>query len=87
MPRERKDYCGPYWLHPKIRRLLSIKFNASCKIHDEDYENAIFTQKQADRRFISHTLRQSKGNILWILVGVLMYIGVRLGGWISYGKK
>jgi len=48
----RKDFCGPYWMPAKIRRLFSSKFNASCKIHDLDYASKKFSRKQSDKRFL-----------------------------------
>lgn len=85
--KERKDYCGPDWLHPKLRRLLSGKFNASCKIHDLDYGSKKYSRSEADRRFREHTLRQAGNSLLWKVVAKFFYYMVRIGGRISYGKN
>jgi len=83
----KKYYCGPYWIPSKVRRIVSSKFNASCKIHDMDYESMKYGQKQADKRFRAHALRQAGNHIGWRIVARLFYIMVRVGGKLSYGKK
>lgn len=83
---ERKDYCGPYWLPAFMRRFLSSKFNASCKIHDMDYESDKYTQQDADVRFIRNMIKQCKGRYLWEVVAVIFFLAVRAGGKISWKK-
>ena len=82
----RKDYCGPFWMPKFLRKLVSNKFNASCKIHDLDYVSDKFTQKESDDRFLAHMLKQAKGSVFWVLMAACFYTAVRLGGWISYKK-
>ena len=87
MKLERKDYCGPYWVPSLLRRLVSNKFNASCKIHDMDYESQKYSRYESDVRFKQHSLRQAKSSKFWRAVAILFYIMVRIGGRISYGKS
>lgn len=56
----RKDYCGPSYFPKFIRRFLSNKFNASCKIHDKDYDYSGLTRKESDKRFLKNCLKQSE---------------------------
>ena len=86
MKRERKDYCGPYWMPSKLRRAVSSKFNASCKIHDLDYDSKKYSRKQADNRFLKHMKKQAKSNILLKIVAYFFYISVRIGGAISWKR-
>ena len=83
---ENNDYCGPFWAPSRLRRVLSGKFNASCKIHDLDYESKKFSRKVADKRFLDHMLRQSEKSIVWRIVAYFYYISVRIGGRISWKK-
>lgn len=84
--KKRKDYCGPYWLPSFIRRIMSIKFNASCKIHDLDYFSKKYSRLEADKRFLNHTKRQAKNNIIFISIAYLYYFMVRIGGRISWKR-
>gem|GEM_PF-7067849 len=52
-----------------------------------DYESMKYGQKQADKRFRAHALRQAGNHIGWRIVARLFYIMVRVGGKLSYGKK
>ena len=83
----RKDYCGPYWMPKCLRRLVSSKFNASCKIHDMDYTSKKYGQKQADKRFRTNVLKQAGNSKMWRVNARIFYLLVRLGGKLSYGKK
>jgi hypothetical protein len=81
----KKYYCGydssPTW----IRKLLSIKFNASCRIHDLDYEqNSPFSQEEADQRFFQNMVKQSKGNLFWLFLACIFYKAVLIGGKKTY---
>lgn len=87
MSKERKDYCGPYWMPSWLRKLLSSKFNASCKIHDLDYTSSKFTQKEADVRFLIHMIRQAKTSKFWRFIATLYYLAVRIGGKFSWRRK
>lgn len=81
----KKDFCGPFWMHKSLRRLLSSHFNASCKIHDLDYKTKRYNRKEADKRFLEHMKRQSKGPLSYS-VALLYYSLVRIGGKISWRK-
>jgi hypothetical protein len=83
---DRKDFCGPYWMPSFMRRFLSSKFNASCKIHDLDYESQKFSQREADIRFITHMIKQCDGKFFWEVLAVLYFLSVRIGGKISFNK-
>lgn len=84
---ERKDYCGPYWMPSFLRRAISSKFNASCKIHDMDYMSKKYSRSEADLRFRDHVLRQAGNSRFWRVIGRIFYGMVRIGGRFSYGKK
>ena len=82
-----KYYCGAWWTPEWVRRILSIRFNASCKVHDLDYATTRFSREEADARFLLHTIRQAKSSIFWKVVAIIFYISVRLMGKLSWGKK
>lgn len=82
-----KYYCGSVWIPGWIRRILSIRFNASCKIHDLDYESTRFDREETDTRFLLHMIRQCKGNIFWEIIATFYYIFVRILGKLSWGNK
>lgn len=85
-PKDRKDYCGPFWMPSFMRRWMSAKFNASCKIHDLDYESQKYTQQEADMRFIRNMIKQCKGQFLWEIFACMYFLAVRAGGKISFDK-
>jgi hypothetical protein len=88
MQREKqKYYCGAWWVPKFIRRILSFKFNASCKIHDLDYGSKEFDREETDKRFLCHMIRQSKNNIFYEVLAAFFYISVRLLGKLSWGKN
>ena len=84
--KKEKYYCGATWTPKWIRRILSIRFNASCKIHDLDYESTRFDREEADTRFLLHMIRQSKGNIFWEMIATIYYIFVRMLGKLTWGS-
>jgi len=79
MTTKRPYWCGPAWLPRPIRKLASVRFNASCRLHDRDYDRGIDRQT-ADRRFYDHMLRQSKSTADRIQAGIY-YGAVRAFGW------
>ena len=83
----RKDYCGPEYFPKFLRKFLSNKFNASCKIHDIDYNRSGLSRKEADKRFLKNMKKQSKSNEMYKVFAYLYYWGVRLGGIFSYKEK
>lgn len=88
-PRENgsKCYCGPWWSPKFINCWLSKPFNASCKVHDLDYESDKYSQLEADDRFKKNLTRQAKGSIIKRMLVPVYYWAVRLGGRASYGKR
>lgn len=83
----RKEACGSYWMSKRLRRFLSSRYNASCIIHDLDYESEKYSQKEADERFLKHMLKQVKGKVFPTILAYCFYAAVRIGGKLSYGKK
>ena len=75
----------PKW----IRRFLSDQYNASCKLHDIDYDRQLHSRKECDKRFLTHMKRQANRKaglkrILWLFMAYIFYIGVRVGGKASW---
>lgn len=82
---KKKYYCGAWWTPKFIRRILSIRFNASCKIHDLDYKSKEFDREEADTRFLLHMVRQSKKSLVFEVLATIYYIFVRILGKLSWG--
>tara|TARA_R110000772_G_scaffold242529_1_gene355138 strand:+ start:119 stop:433 length:315 start_codon:yes stop_codon:yes gene_type:complete len=85
MTEKKQYYCGSWWTPRFIRKILSFRFNASCKIHDLDYASKEFDREEADTRFLLHMVRQSKGSFFFELIATVFYIFVRMLGKLSYG--
>tara|TARA_R110000851_G_scaffold116166_1_gene242250 strand:+ start:262 stop:534 length:273 start_codon:yes stop_codon:yes gene_type:complete len=88
MSKKPKQYCGyedsPEW----TRKLMSGKFNTSCRIHDLDYgEKTPFSRSKADVRFRNHMLKQAKRSPFWITMAYIYYLGVIWGGKKAYLGK
>jgi len=83
----RKDYCGPEYFPKFLRRFLSNKFNASCKIHDIDYDKSGFSRKESDKRFLKNMKHQAGSNIMYKMFAYAYYLGVRIGGIFSYKER
>ena len=79
-----KYYCGSWWVPRFIRKILSIKFDASCRIHDLDYRHKEFKREEADTRFLFHMIRQSKNSVFWEFIATAFYIFVRVLGKLSW---
>jgi hypothetical protein len=76
------------WLPDWIKRILSYKFNASCRVHDLDYRApAKYTQYEADRRFLDNMLKQAGWNPFWIMMAYAYYWMTRLMGWMSWNTR
>lgn len=75
-----KYYCGPSFLPTWVRRILSYKFNISCKIHDEMYSSKNLSRDEADELFFYHMLIQAEGTVFWTLMAHVYYCLVRCGG-------
>jgi len=80
----KKYYCGPYWLPKWAQKILSYKFNASCKVHDLDYASKKFTQQETDIRFLTNMIKQCKGRFFWEVFACILFIAVRIGGKLSW---
>jgi len=78
-------HCGAWWTPKWIRRIISARFNASCKVHDLDYNTTRFSREESDTRFLLHMVRQSKGSIFWEIIATVFYLSVRILGKLSYG--
>ena len=87
MNQKQQYHCGAWWTPKIIRKILSLRFNASCKIHDLDYATTLFDREKADTRFLLHMIRQSKSNILHETTATLYYISVRILGKLSWGNN
>jgi len=83
-----KYYCG-YKKSPKfIRKMLSYKFNDSCKIHDKNYnKNSKMTRYEADKIFLEDCKKQAKGSLFWLIMAYLYYFSVKLLGKIAFKAK
>ena len=82
----KKHYCGPYWMPKFMRKWLSGKFNASCRLHDIHYEKMNYSRREADQIFLKNCLAQSNSSGTDI-IAALFFIAVVIGGRLSYGKK
>ncbi len=80
-----KYHCGAWWTPSWVRRIISVKFNASCKVHDMDYGTTRFTREESDTRFLLHMIKQSKSSIFWEIIATFFYLSVRMLGKLSYG--
>lgn len=89
---EQTYYCGAWWMPEWLQKILSYRFNASCKIHDLDYEaldedgKHIFSKLEADARFLSHMIRQASGSFFWEHVAWVYYRTARLFGGPSWQR-
>lgn len=85
---DKKTYCGAYWMPKWLVDFLSSRFNASCKIHDLDYESGKYGQKESDKRFLDHMCKQTKKNNIKCgrIMAYIFYASVRIAGRISWNK-
>jgi len=83
---KQKYYCGAWWVPKFIRKILSFKFNASCKIHDLDYISKDITREESDVKFLLNMIRQSNGSAFFEICATFFYIFVRILGKLSWGK-
>lgn len=78
-------YCGPKHAPKWIKKLLSSKFNTSCKIHDNQYKKASkYTRREADKLFLQNMLTEASNSKYWTLAAYLYYYIVKLWGWYYY---
>lgn len=76
----RKYYCGPCGAPEWLRRILSYKFNASCKVHDLDYGTHRFSRHDSDMRFFGNMIKQANGSLFWEIVAVIYFMTARICG-------
>ena len=70
---------------PKIlRRIASIKFNASCRIHDMDYNTHKYNRLEADIRFFNNMIKQANGSWFWEVMAAVYFVLTRTAGRISW---
>ena len=71
--------CGPGFFPEPLRAILSIPFNDSCTIHDDEYGKGERDQGEIDREFLQNMKEQAGWNpFLWVLAH-MYYLGARLG--------
>lgn len=79
-------YCGPWWMPRILRRLLSVKFNEACRMHDIHYSGGEMSRLEADLEFLVHMMDQSEGSLFWELVALSYFTMARLAGRLSWGR-
>ncbi len=75
-------YCGPQWWPKIIRRWLSQKFNAECKLHDDMYE-AGFSRAVSDDDFLKGMLHKAGDDKGDKAIAYVYGNAVKLLGWLS----
>lgn len=79
-----KYYCGPWWAPNWINRILSYKFNMSCKVHDQDYSSRRMTRYEADIRFLDNMMQQADRSLFWEMLAVAYFLATRVFGRLSW---
>lgn len=74
-------YCGAYYFPEFVRKILSLKFNMACKLHDRLYKYKSFngkpvTRKEADKIFYIYMMRLSGENKLLQMKARIYYYSV-----------
>lgn len=72
-----EHYCSYFPDH-----FLGLDLRDSCKAHDEHYANQNVSRQEADIQ-LRENIKAIGGFRAWF-TGWLMYIGVRLGGWLAW---
>lgn len=72
----------PRWM----RRLASIKFNTSCKKHDEDYGETAATRLDADMQFYKNMLEEADRSLFWRAMALFYFNLVRTVGRLRWRK-
>jgi len=89
---------GPRWAPVGIRRALTLLSGtffaeASWQHHDWGYYWGCPSRTECDRRFLAAMLRDaSLAGATWRMAAACalawaFWVAVRLGGWVSYGKR
>ena len=82
-----KASCGPWWLRKSIRIELSTHFESTCARHDALYQSATLSRKDIDEIFLIDMLHLAGKDKRLQRYAYVYYYSVRLGGWLSYGRK
>jgi len=89
----RRDWCGNDKFNVPDRMPYVFDFSKACKMHDEDYDNALNVPKElADRRFLENMINSCKESSSFITMptcvelAFLYYAGVALAGGYSYNQ-
>ena len=64
----------PLW----FRKLISVKFNKSCKIHDVYYVAHNIDNQDADLIFLEHMYLQAGDSLYWKCIAYGMFLNVRI---------
>lgn len=69
-------HCGPYNWPMWLKRIFSVWFNESCRLHDENYRLGLLTKDQYDALFLMDMLARSN---TWHkkIAAYLFYFAVR----------
>lgn len=77
----RKYNCGPQAFPEWIRKIFSLRFNQSCKMHDKNYNiRTKLTKEEADNKFLKNMKRQAMGSIFWTIIAYFFYFLVKYTG-------
>lgn len=84
-------YCGAYYFPKFVSKILSLKFNIACKLHDRLYKYKRFgsrsvTKREADKIFYVYMMRLSGENKVLQLKAKLYYYTVLYFGNKSWRK-
>ena len=83
----REDHCGPYWMPSFLRKIVSCPFNQACAKHDQLYASKEVSRQEADLVFFEECIIISRGRWLLEVYACVLFILVRAGGKLSWGKK
>lgn len=78
-------YCGSETMPICFRKILSIPFNQSCKLHDEQYLPETKTPKlKADWIFLRNMQKQAGFNLFYQFLAIIYFLMVIIFGWARY---
>ena len=84
--RDKRSFCGPYYMPKFIRCWLSKKNNAACRRHDIDYEKGELSKNEADKRFYENMLKYATTPLDRLIARVYYWMVCKFGD-ISYKRK
>ncbi len=73
--------CGPQWWPKILRKFLSQRFEAECKVHDAMYAEGV-ARSDADRLFRQGLKERAGDDFRWQVAAFLFGAAVTLGGWL-----